>query len=380
MHLLVLQPRLSYYSGGGEFMPMEAIIELLKNTEIKKITLITTQPINNQYTTKYLEFKKMTKSYLNFNLIELIIPIKYRNIYEINPGTDRSRWDLESLMFIRMIHQNEIDFRLFTHSISFYILDGLSLPCNLINIIYLLGYPSEANTLRPGLLSSYDKIFANSISVVNNWQKDMTKIQYQNTKVLVQGINFQNLNLEELHYFDNDFKNIIFYGRLIERKGILDLIDAVNLLVKKGVKIKLHIFGDGELFDTIKSRIKDYNLTNNVIYHGFKSDVLNYLPNADLCCFPSHEKEGLMSSVLEAMFYNGVVITTLNNGSETVIKNLISGFLIPPRDVSKLSETILKVLNLEKEKLNKIKLYAKSSIERNAKWESFSKRFIDLLK
>jgi glycosyltransferase involved in cell wall biosynthesis len=208
----------------------------------------------------------------------------------------------------------------------------------------------------------------------------MTKIQYQNTKVLVQGINFQNLNLEELHYFDNDFKNIIFYGRLIERKGILDLIDAVNLLVKKGVKIKLHIFGDGELFDTIKSRIKDYNLTNNVIYHGFKSDVLNYLPNADLCCFPSHEKEGLMSSVLEAMFYNGVVITTLNNGSETVIKNLISGFLIPPRDVSKLSETILKVLNLEKEKLNKIKLYAKSSIERNAKWESFSKRFIDLLK
>jgi hypothetical protein len=126
MHLLVLQPRLSYYSGGGEFMPMEAIIELLKNTEIKKITLITTQPINNQYTTKYLEFKKMTKSYLNFNLIELIIPIKYRNIYEINPGTDRSRWDLESLMFIRMIHQNEIDFRLFTHSISFYILYHLS--------------------------------------------------------------------------------------------------------------------------------------------------------------------------------------------------------------------------------------------------------------
>ena len=52
MKLLIIQPRISYFSGGGELMPMDMIETLLNDSSIEDITLLTTEPISN-YSEKY---------------------------------------------------------------------------------------------------------------------------------------------------------------------------------------------------------------------------------------------------------------------------------------------------------------------------------------
>jgi len=379
MTLLIIQPRLSYYSGGGELMPLDLIAALLKNNIFKNITLVTTKPID-YYSSKYIGFKKHVQGNNSIKILELEVPEHFKYIYQIDAGEDRSRWDLESLNFTRMITDSEILLHNFTHCLSFYILDGLFIPKRTKNILYLLGYPKESNEIRKQLLSTYDIILANNQGVVSNWQKDMLESQFNCVQVLLQGLDFVPYTEVTPFEYDDNFKNIVFVGRLIERKGILDLIEAVSILVKKGLKIKLHIYGEGPLKERLISTIESFNLSNSIILHGFQSNIPSRLINADVCCYPSHAKEGLMSSVLEGMYYNGLVITTTNNGSEAVIDNEKSGFLVLPNSSEELAFAIDKTLKLSIHSKNNIRENARVSIIDKCNWNTFARRFKQIVK
>jgi glycosyltransferase involved in cell wall biosynthesis len=361
--LVIIQPRLSYYIGGGELMPMDMIKELSKKESFENITILTTKPLI-KYSEQYISFKNSILVFSNINIIEMEIPKKFHYIYNTYPGVDRSRWDNESLMFIRLISESELNLNEFTHALSFYILDGISIPSKVKNILYLLGYPKEENNLRSPLLNNYDLLIANSNSVIDNWKKDMSLKQYKNTKLLMQGLVMQELNKADIFKYDNDYRNIVFSGRLIERKGLIDLIEAVDILIKEGQSIKLHIYGEGILEKVIKNKIQKLNLENQIILYGQQNNIPYRLADADMCCFPSHSNEGLMSSVLEGMYYNGLVITTTNNGSESVIKDKVSGFFVEPKDIQSLAEKIKEVLGLGNASKTKIKKKCKK-INRN---------------
>jgi glycosyltransferase involved in cell wall biosynthesis len=120
----------------------------------------------------------------------------------------------------------------------------------------------------------------------------------------------------------------------MERKGIMVLIKSIDfILKKKDLNIKLHIFGSGELDDKISNFILENNLDNYIYSHGHVDNLNEYLIDADFTVFPSLKGEGLMSVVLEAMYYNGVVITTKGNGNEEVIENNKNGFLLDNGDI-----------------------------------------------
>ncbi len=60
--------------------------------------------------------------------------------------------------------------------------------------------------------------------------------------------------------FDQEKLIIAYPSTLAKRLGIDKLIDAVELVVQKGLKIELNIYGDGEYRDEIKSMIENKNL------------------------------------------------------------------------------------------------------------------------
>ena len=111
MKLIVLQPRMSYFTGGGELMPIEMIEALLIDPTITQICLVTTKELTG-YSQAYTNFKFENKDNYKLKIFELEILPKYSYIYNIEAGVNRARWDLESMMFIKMLNSSKISFLL----------------------------------------------------------------------------------------------------------------------------------------------------------------------------------------------------------------------------------------------------------------------------
>lgn len=88
-------------------------------------------------------------------------------------------------------------------------------------------------------------------------------------------------------------------GRLCEQKNQTFLIDILNEIVKKNKNVKLLLIGTGELEEDLRSKIKEYNIENHVIFLGLRKDVPDLLQAIDCLVFPSIF-EGLPVVIVEA--------------------------------------------------------------------------------
>ncbi len=91
-----------------------------------------------------------------------------------------------------------------------------------------------------------------------------------------------------------------FAGRLIERKGWRDFIEAANILIKENKKFKFLIAGDGPEKQKMLDLIEKYNLNSNIIYLGYQSKMVWFYSLLDIFVIPSHW-EGLPMAQLEVM-------------------------------------------------------------------------------
>jgi len=109
----------------------------------------------------------------------------------------------------------------------------------------------------------------------------------------------------------SDSPALLFVGRLVQEKGILDLIEAVKKLTEKYPDLLLHVAGEGPL-------INHPSLKEGFIkYHGFlnQHDLYNLYEKADIFCFPTYtETFGLVS--IEAAMHSLPVITTRDKNVE----------------------------------------------------------------
>lgn len=67
---------------------------------------------------------------------------------------------------------------------------------------------------------------------------------------------------------DNNFE-FIAVGRLVELKRFDLVIDAFSEAFTNNSHIKLHIVGNGPLFNELQMKIKELKMDNNIIMHGF---------------------------------------------------------------------------------------------------------------
>lgn len=88
-------------------------------------------------------------------------------------------------------------------------------------------------------------------------------------------------------------------GRFMKQKNHMFLIDVFNQIYKMNDNAILMLVGTGELENEIKAKVKDYELDNNVLFMGLRSDVNNLLQAMDCFVFPSLF-EGLGIVLIEA--------------------------------------------------------------------------------
>ncbi|MEQ8966352.1 MAG: glycosyltransferase [Azospirillaceae bacterium] len=137
---------------------------------------------------------------------------------------------------------------------------------------------------------------------------------------------------------------LISIGRLVEKKGMAYLIDAVARLRRQDYPVVLRIVGDGPLRAELAHRIEAAGLFDHVTLVGALSHerLVAELDAADLCIAASvtaasGDADGPVNTLKEAMAAGLPAIGTRHGGIPELIEDGATGYLVPERDPAALA-------------------------------------------
>jgi len=151
----------------------------------------------------------------------------------------------------------------------------------------------------------------------------------------------------------SDKINIVYLGRIGQRKGAFDLIRAFDLLpVEDKARANLILAGDGEI-EKARHLVASLNLNNRVtIYNWLNSEQRDaLLAKADVFALPTYN-EGLPLALLEAMGWGLPVITTPVGGIPDIITSNSNGLSIDPGNLQQLCTAMQSLIRDEKLRLS----------------------------
>jgi len=180
-------------------------------------------------------------------------------------------------------------------------------------------------------------------------------------------------------------KIILSVSRLVERKGIIYLIDALKHL-PEGLDVHLAIIGDGPERERLKERAISQGLGRRVSMPGWvsESELADAYRNASVFVLPAiidskGDTEGLGVVLLEAMNYKVPVIGSELGGITDIIINEKTGLLVPEKDPIALAGAIRIILT--DEPLNeRLANEAYQHLKRNFSWDNILHKWVDIYK
>lgn len=150
---------------------------------------------------------------------------------------------------------------------------------------------------------------------------------------------------------DSDRTGIVFVGRLFEKKGVGDLLDAVASLPERLRDVPVTIVGEGHLRTSLMRRAQELDLPQ-VVFAGARSpsEVALILARAAVFCAPSQtapngDAEGFGMVYLEAALAATPVLSYSHGGVTEAVENGVTGLLVAERDVEGLSTALRELLD-----------------------------------
>ncbi|MDQ5972484.1 MAG: phosphatidyl-myo-inositol alpha-mannosyltransferase [Patescibacteria group bacterium] len=147
-------------------------------------------------------------------------------------------------------------------------------------------------------------------------------------------------------------RQIVFLGRLVERKGCLELLKAVAELRRQQVDLEVVIGGKGPQADHLKHWVKHHGLEDVVTFKGFvdEADKPALLGGANLAIFPSLGGESFGIVLIEAMAAGAEVVLGGDNPGYASVLGSIPASLVTAHDPIKLAQQIRLILDNPKER------------------------------
>jgi len=121
-------------------------------------------------------------------------------------------------------------------------------------------------------------------------------------------------------------------------------LKAASLALGNRPDLYFLAIGEGELKESMQELAQELNIADRVIFTGFQPEIEKILSSLDIFVLAS-KKEGLGTSILEAMAAGVPVIGTASGGIPELIKDGENGLLVPPSNPEKLKDAILKLAN-----------------------------------
>ncbi len=141
-------------------------------------------------------------------------------------------------------------------------------------------------------------------------------------------------------------------GRLVEKKGFSDLIEAIRLLRTDGQELTCTIVGDGPLRPALQDQIDQAGQRGVTTLAGPQpqEQLIKLMGRATLLALPcvvaeSGDRDGLPTVLLEALASGLPCVSTNVAGIGEIIDNGETGFLVPPGTPQGLSQALRRLLS-----------------------------------
>lgn len=137
-------------------------------------------------------------------------------------------------------------------------------------------------------------------------------------------------------------------GRMDEVKGHRTLIEAIALLLHdaptRRSTLRVSLCGDGPTLPSIAADIEARGLRDVVDLLGERADVPDVMQALDIFVLPSLA-EGISNTILEAMATGLPVVATAVGGNSELVRNGLTGYLVPAGDAQALASAMLRYLD-----------------------------------
>tara|TARA_B100000959_G_C14949403_1_gene611262 strand:+ start:439 stop:1626 length:1188 start_codon:yes stop_codon:yes gene_type:complete len=136
---------------------------------------------------------------------------------------------------------------------------------------------------------------------------------------------------------------LVCAARLTEQKGHKWLLRAFRSVVDQLPEVSLLLLGDGPLRKDLEDTVIKLGISKNVMFAGWRTDVMDILPSTDLFVLAS-EWEGFGLALLEAMSLSLSIVATEVGGIPEVVLDGETGWLVKSKDSDALAGSILAAL------------------------------------
>lgn len=241
--------------------------------------------------------------------------------------------------------------------------------------------------------SFFQQLSYNQLKVLENSQ-NIFVLSQEHKDLICRKINFKNIYIETT-VADEKFAtfpfpekkieptklNILFLGRLENRKGIWQLLEAFESLDAEKLNISLEIVGHGTEEMAIKEWLRVKQLSN-IKFSGklMGEDKVKAYNRNQLFILPSDiEGEGLPITVIEAMFAGLVVLSTKAGGVVDFFQNDKMGTILDSNNSIEITEKIKYIASKTSNELENISNYNKQFANKNFRVDIVANRIKNII-
>lgn len=261
--------------------------------------------------------------------------------------------------YLRLLRTERPDM-VITYSIKPNIYAGMA--CRMLGIPYCgnvqgLGTAFQGGALTCAVSALYRVAFrgVKTVFFENRSNADVfrdRRILHQDKQVILPGAG---INLERFPlaaYPEHDRFHFLYLGRIMEEKGITELLEAYDRLEQAlPGQVFLDIVGFYE--DDFRPRIDALVQEGRVCFHGFQAEPRPFYRDADCVVMPSYH-EGMSNVLLEAAALGRPVITCDIPGCREAVDDGVTGLLCRVKDADSLYEQMYRMATLPRAQREKM--------------------------
>lgn len=221
-------------------------------------------------------------------------------------------------------------------------------------------YTAHANFDRSGLAQNFPAItqtYFNFVKKNFNGVIGVSRVaakflkNYHGPKAIIpNGVDLEKFrpDLYPIDKYNDDKINLLFVGRLDERKGVLVLLKAFQKILQKRPNVRLLMIGEGPLKSEARRFISKYKLHNVELLGKISEvDLPRYYKTAHIFCAPSLGGESFGMVLLEAMACGTPVVASRIEGYKEVMRGLGSKLLFKTNDAGDLVRILTNLFESE---------------------------------
>ena len=181
-------------------------------------------------------------------------------------------------------------------------------------------------------------------------------------------------------------KSLLFVGRVVEKKGLRFLIEALPNILEKHPEAQLRVAGNGQELNAMKKLANDLGVAGHVQFLGAVANeaLPGLYQTSDVVVFPSivatgGDREGFGLVLVEALGCECAVVATNLPATRDIIQNGTTALVVRQKDSQQIAAKVVQLLNDAKLR-NSLGARGRQHVLQRFDWTSISAQYMDLIR